>query len=112
MALSPQCQKVVAHIERWGSLNSIEAIRHYGITRLAARIHDLRGTNRAMKAVTSDDLAPGFVKYVPDFEQRRSNLKIRQMSELMFAEGEEFAAINIKYAAKFSLMNIKEREHA
>ncbi|WP_432473705.1 helix-turn-helix domain-containing protein [Amphritea sp. HPY] len=112
MALTPQCQKVVAYIERWGSLNSIEAITHYGITRLAARIHDLKYTNRAMKAVPAENAAKGFVKYVPDFEQRRANLKRRMYEELETADGIRLAELHVKYAAKFSLMNIKEREHA
>ena len=39
---SPQCQQVVDYVKRWGSINSIEAIQHLGITRLAARVADLK----------------------------------------------------------------------
>ena len=111
MRLSKQCQQIVNHIDRWGSINSIEAIRHYGITRLAARIHDLRGTVLTMKAVKDANLAPGFVKYVPDWKARRMVMKRLQMIELLDSNGESLADLNVKYAAKFSMLNIKEREH-
>lgn len=68
-----QADKVIAHIEKWGSINSIEAIRSYGITRLARVIHDLKGTPNQMKSVHDDCSAEGFVKYVPDYEARMRN---------------------------------------
>lgn len=68
--MTPQCQQIVNHIEKWGSINSIEAIQRYGITRLAARIHELKGTQYAMKAVKADNTAKGFVTYVPDTTAR------------------------------------------
>lgn len=111
MRITPQCQKVVDHIKRWGSLNSIEAIRHYGITRLAARIHDLSKSQYAMKGVSCITLAPGFVKYVPDFEKRRANLREQQMAELANAPSKQIAEINIKYASKFAVVNTQEREY-
>jgi len=109
--MTPQCTKVVAHIERWGSINSIEAIRHYGITRLAARIHDLHETNRAMKSVEDPNAAKGFVKYVPDFDRRRKLLKRRMHQELFAARDDQLSLINSQYAAKFAVLDIKEREH-
>lgn len=33
---------ILNHIERYGGLTSAEAFENYGITRLAARVHDLR----------------------------------------------------------------------
>ena len=111
MAYTPQQQKVITHIDRWGSINSIEAIRHYGITRLAARIHELKNSNRAMKAIVTEQTAPGFVAYVPDWEQRRKNLMERQMRDLKAASGPRIAEVNIKYTAKFALLNTKEREY-
>jgi len=112
MKYTPQCLKVIGHIERWGSLNSIEAIRHYGITRLAARTHDLKETPRAMKAIPAVNAENGFVNYVPDFEKRRVNLKRRHVLELLEAEGiGTIAEVSSRYAAKFMLLDIKEREH-
>ena len=37
-----QREKVLKHILKTGSISSFEAIMDYGITRLAARIHDLK----------------------------------------------------------------------
>lgn len=37
-----QARQVLLHINDFGSITSIEAIQKYGITRLAARISDLR----------------------------------------------------------------------
>lgn len=37
-----QCDKVLRHIEDYGSISSLEAVTDYGILRLAARISDLR----------------------------------------------------------------------
>lgn len=37
-----QCQKVIDHLNQFGGITSLEAIKIYGITRLASRITDLR----------------------------------------------------------------------
>lgn len=37
-----QCSSVLSHIQKNGSISSLEAIQLYGITRLAARILDLK----------------------------------------------------------------------
>lgn len=39
---STQIEEVLFHLKYIGSLTSYRAIREYGITRLAARIHNLR----------------------------------------------------------------------
>jgi len=80
--LSKQCKQVVEYVETWGSINSFEAIRKLGITRLAARIHDLKGTKHEMKSVPDHNLAPGFVKYVPDFEQRTKRIHYKMVDRL------------------------------
>lgn len=36
-----QCEKVLAYIERHGSITSWQAFEDLGITRLSGRIHDL-----------------------------------------------------------------------
>lgn len=77
-----QLETVKAHIEKYGSINSIEAIRHYGITRLAARIHELKDTALAMKAEKAENCSPGFVQYVPDHKAREAYY-VRQMNETL-----------------------------
>jgi len=37
-----QCQKVLRHIDKYGSINTLDAIKRYGITRLASRIYELK----------------------------------------------------------------------
>lgn len=42
MAKTTQLQVVLEHLQKWGSITSLEAIELYGITRLAAIIFLLR----------------------------------------------------------------------
>lgn len=37
-----QCERILRHLEEVGSLTSAEAMREYGIYRLASRISDLK----------------------------------------------------------------------
>lgn len=37
-----QCQKILRHLEDFGSISQLEAIQNYGILRLASRINDLK----------------------------------------------------------------------
>jgi hypothetical protein len=37
-----QCEKILRHFRDYGSINPLEALRHYGIMRLASRITDLK----------------------------------------------------------------------
>lgn len=37
-----QTERVIKHLKEYGSITPLEAIREYGITRLGARIWDLR----------------------------------------------------------------------
>lgn len=37
-----QCDRIVRHMRDYGSITSLEAMREYGIMRLASRISDLR----------------------------------------------------------------------
>ncbi len=39
-----QCEKILNHIDKYGSISSLEAFRDYNITRLAARIHDIEAS--------------------------------------------------------------------
>lgn len=38
-----QCQRIIRHMEDYGSITAAVAMNDYGIYRLAARIADLRG---------------------------------------------------------------------
>lgn len=40
--MKTQCQMVIEHINKTGSITSLEAIKEYGITRLGSIIHILR----------------------------------------------------------------------
>lgn len=42
LAVTPQARKVLSHLKSRGSITPMEAIITYGITRLAARVHELR----------------------------------------------------------------------
>ena len=37
-----QCERIMRHLEDYGSITSLEAIKEYGIMRLALRITDLK----------------------------------------------------------------------
>lgn len=37
-----QCEKIVLYIQKFGSISSLEAFQDLGITRLSARIYELR----------------------------------------------------------------------
>lgn len=37
-----QCEKILRHMEDYGSITSLEAMQEYGIMRLASRISDIK----------------------------------------------------------------------
>lgn len=37
-----QCDRIIRHMQDYGSISSMEAIQEYGILRLASRVNDLR----------------------------------------------------------------------
>ena len=43
MAKMTQCDRVLRHMQDYGSITSLEAVNEYGIMRLASRIADLKG---------------------------------------------------------------------
>lgn len=45
-----QYEQVIKHIKEHGSITSFDAISHYGMTRLAARIYDLRSRGHKIMA--------------------------------------------------------------
>ena len=42
MAKMTQCERILRHLEDYGSITSLEAINEYGILRLASRVNDLK----------------------------------------------------------------------
>ena len=38
-----QCQRILAYMDEFGSISTLEAFRDLGVARLASRIHDLKG---------------------------------------------------------------------
>lgn len=42
MAKMTQCERILRHLEDYGSITSLEAINEYGILRLASRVSDLK----------------------------------------------------------------------
>ena len=38
-----QCQRIIRHLQEVGPIDDLTAYSEYGIRRLAARIHDLKG---------------------------------------------------------------------
>ena len=48
MAKLTQCERILRHLEDFGSITSLEAMSEYGIMRLASRIADLKGQGYAI----------------------------------------------------------------
>ena len=47
-----QCERILRHMQDFGSITSLEAVNEYGIMRLASRICDLRTAGVPIKAET------------------------------------------------------------
>lgn len=45
-----QCDRILRHMQDYGSITSLEAVQEYGILRLASRICDLRAAGVPIKA--------------------------------------------------------------
>ena len=45
-----QCERILRHLEDYGTITSLEAITEYGILRLASRISDLRKQGYAISS--------------------------------------------------------------
>ena len=48
--MANQCQMVLMHMKKYGSITHLEAEKEYGIARLASRINDLRRQGYAIKS--------------------------------------------------------------
>lgn len=47
-----QCERILRHLEDYGSITSLEAMKEYGIMRLASRITDLKKRGHKIKSET------------------------------------------------------------
>lgn len=70
MKMKSQNEIVLTHLRKFGRINSLEAIRRYGITRISACIYDLRKRGIMIKSEPSAT-AENFVDYVLDLEGQR-----------------------------------------
>lgn len=62
--LYPQTQTVLKHMQRRGSISPMEALISYGITRLAARIYDLRSAGYDIHTdLRMDESGKGYARY-------------------------------------------------
>ena len=48
--MANQCQMVLMHMKKYGSITHLEAEKEYGIARLASRINDLRRMGYAIQS--------------------------------------------------------------
>lgn len=50
--MSPQCMKVLNHMQKYGPISQMTAVERYGCYRLSARIYDLRRAGYTISAHT------------------------------------------------------------
>ena len=50
--MKPQCEKILVHLDKHGSITSAEAMSFYGISRLASRVDDLKKYGYTIGKVT------------------------------------------------------------
>lgn len=64
LSVTPQARRVLAHLERRGSISPMEAIITYGITRLAARVYELRRIGLAVQTeLKRDEQGKPYARY-------------------------------------------------
>ena len=47
-----QCERILRHLQDYGSITSLEAMQEYGIMRLASRISDMKKSGVAIRTET------------------------------------------------------------
>lgn len=47
-----QCDRILRHLNDYGSITSLEAMQEYGILRLASRINDLKNRGHKIISIT------------------------------------------------------------
>lgn len=74
-----QIERVIKHLKEYGSITPLEAIREYGITRLGARIWDLRDLGYDIETQTETSKnqfgeKTSYAKYVLKGEVRNESI--------------------------------------
>lgn len=69
-----QCERIIRHLNDYGSITSLEAMREYGIMRLASRISDLRSRGYRIKVESIEGVnryneKTRYARYVKENEQ-------------------------------------------
>lgn len=49
-----QTEKILEHMQKWGSITALEAMNCYGIMRLASRIHDIKDAGYMVTSTTEE----------------------------------------------------------
>lgn len=49
-----QTQKILMHMQKWGSITALEAMDYYGIMRLASRIRDIKDAGYKVTTTTEE----------------------------------------------------------
>lgn len=64
LSLKPSARKVLAHLFRRGSISPIEAQVSYGLTRLAAAVHELRNSGYPIRTdLKKDEAGHRYARY-------------------------------------------------
>lgn len=69
-----QCEKIIRHLEDYGSITSLEALSEYGIMRLASRITDLKDKGYPI----SREMVTGKNRYGEEVRFARYTLEVKQ----------------------------------
>lgn len=103
-----QADKVLKHVEQYGSIDSWTAIQLYDITRLAAVVHEINKTDKALKAIPHKHYKDASVMYIPDIPARLNNLR-RKMVELSAQDMPipDLANQLIEMASKFMVCHVR-----
>lgn len=85
MKITPETQlaKIVQFVDQHGYINTQLAFSELGVTRLAARVLELKGSEFALKPIKSKTLNGNFVDYVPDVQARCKAISINVSAQLM-----------------------------
>lgn len=112
-----QAEIIKAHIERHGSINSLEAIAHYGITRISAVIYTLNQQGYVIKHIEDPNLDKRYVTYAKDtaaIVRRKEALLVTQLdryAEKLPARNNDLSAVAKKLsdlAVAFNLLALEQ----
>jgi hypothetical protein len=67
MKIKSQNDLILRHLQKHGSISSWEAIQTYGITRLSARIFDLKDLGHGILTIMEYKNGTKFAKYILTF---------------------------------------------